>query len=153
MSVLRTEVRVRAPAERLWEVVANPTNLPLWDRHILSVAGVPPGGLRKGTMYSTTLGLMGVRARVEAEVLELEPPRYSKVRLRGLLDAVVQTWVEPDGPGRSRLRHRIDYTFRGGAIGGMAARALRLLGAPTVLRRGVDAQRRQAEAEAHRDAG
>lgn len=153
MSVLQTEVRVRAPVERLWEVVADPSNLPLWDRHIVSVRGVPPGGLRRGTMYTTTLGLMGVRARVKAEVLELEPPRYSKVRLRGLLDAVVQTWVEPDGPGRSRLRHRIEYRFRGGAIGGVASRALRLLGAPTVLRRGVEAQRLQAEAAARRSAG
>jgi uncharacterized protein YndB with AHSA1/START domain len=153
VSVLQTEIRVDAPAERLWEVVANPTNLPRWDRHIVSVTGVPPGGLRKGTVYSTTLGLMGVRARVDAQVLELEPPRYSEVRLRGLLDAVVQTWVEPDGPGRSRLRHRVEYTFRGGPIGDVAARALRLLGAPTILRRGVEAQKRQAEAAARRQVG
>ena len=63
----------------------------------------------------------------------------------GLVDAVIETWVEPDGDSRSRLRHRIEYRFRGGPLGDLAARAVRMFGARSLLRRGVQAQKRQAE--------
>jgi uncharacterized protein YndB with AHSA1/START domain len=140
------EVEVRAPAERVWEVVSDPRNLPRWDRHITRVEGVPPDGLSKGTRYSTEVRFMGVPARVDAEVLDIDPPRYAKVRLRGLMDATVESTVTPLGNGRSRLAHVVEYDFRGGPFGKVAARGLRVTGGPhLVLRKGTMAQKRQAE--------
>jgi hypothetical protein len=85
---------------------------------------------------------------VKAKVLEMEPPRYAKIRVGGLLDAIVETWVEAlDGDGtRSVLRHRVEYSFPGGPLGDFAARAIRRLGVQALLRRGVESQKRQAEA-------
>ena len=145
MSVLETETEVDAPPDLVWRVVADPRNLPRWDRHIVKVTGVPRDGLRRGTTYVTEMMFMGARASVRAEVQDVEPPRYSKVRLTGMMDATVETWLEPDGSDRTVLRHRIDYRFRGGPIGDIAARAVRMLGARRLLSRGVLAQKRQAE--------
>ncbi len=89
---------------------------------------------------------MGAHARSTATVLELRPPEFAKVRLDGMLDATIETRVERIDDGRTRLRHRIDYRFKGGPIGQFASRALQMLGAPSVVKRGVVAQKRQAEA-------
>jgi hypothetical protein len=102
-------------------------------------------GLRPGDRYWTEMGGFGVRFRVRAELLEADPPRYSRVRLTGPLEAVVRTWIRPAGRRRSRLEHEVDYSVRGGPIGAVVSRALRLVGAPQMLKRGIRAQKRQAE--------
>jgi uncharacterized protein YndB with AHSA1/START domain len=146
MQRTRVAVDVDAPPEEVWRIVADPRNLPRWDRHIARVTGVPAGGLKKGSRYSTEVRFLGVRAPVEAEVLEIDPPREALVRLSGLLDATIHTTVTPQDGGRSRLEHEVEYRFRGGALGAMAAKAIRLTGGPTlVLRRGATAQKRHVE--------
>jgi uncharacterized protein YndB with AHSA1/START domain len=147
MSVIECEADVAAPAERVWAVVSDPRNLPRWDRRIAGVRDLPKDGLRPGSTYVVELRFMGVRAELRARVLELVPPERSRVRLSGIIDATVESWVDAVGPARSRLRHRVDYAFGGGAIGGFAARAVRMLGAQSLLRRGVMAQKRQAESD------
>jgi uncharacterized protein YndB with AHSA1/START domain len=139
-------VDVHAAPEDVWRVIADPRNLPRWDRHITRVDGVPPDGLSKGSRYWTEVRFMGMSARVDAKVLEIEPPHYAKVRLRGLMDATVETTVTPLEDGRSRLEHDVEYDFRGGPLGRLAAKALQVTGGPhIVLRRGTLAQKRQAE--------
>jgi len=146
MTTVRASVDVDAPPERVWAVVADPRNLPLWDRHIESVQGVPPDGVREGTRYTTVLRFMSVRAHVGAEVVELDPPHLGRIRLSGLLDATVTTRVDLLDVNRSRLEHEVSYRFRGGPIGRLAARSLRMLGgASLALRHGALAQKRQIE--------
>ena len=145
MSVIEAEVPVAAPPERVWAVVADPRNLTRWDRRVAAVRDVPAGGLTSGSGYVVELRFMGVHAEVKARVQELEPPEYAKVWLTGMVDATIETWVRPDGPGRSRLRHRIDYSFKGGALGEFAARTVRMLGAQGMLKRGLMTQKRQVE--------
>lgn len=145
MSVVEVSEVIDATPEAVWGVVANPKNLPLWDRHIYEVRGVPKAGLERGTEYTTGVKFMGARAHASARVLEIEPERYSKIELRGLVDGVVETWLEPLDGGRTHLRHRVTYRFKGGTIGELAARAIQMLGATALLRRGIQAQKRQAE--------
>ena len=151
MSEVEGSVEVAARPDHVWRVVADPRNLPVWDRHVAAVEGVPQGGLADGTRYRVRMRVMGAGAWIPAEVVELRPPEYARVRLGGLLDATVETWVEPLDGDRSRLRHRVRYRFRGGALGGLAARAVNVLGARTLLRRGMQAQKRQAESDARGD--
>jgi carbon monoxide dehydrogenase subunit G len=145
MTILTMETEVDAPPEQVWEVVADPRNLTAWDRHIAAVHGVPEDGLKRGTEYDTEIRFMGIRVNVHADVIEIEPPRYSKIRLRGLVDATVETTLEPVADRRTNLRHRVDYRFRGGPLGDLGARAVRAMGGASLLKRGVQAQKRQAE--------
>lgn len=146
VSRIRESLIVEAPPEEVWEVVADPRNLPRWNRFIRSVRDVPENGLRAGSRYSTVLGGLGVSVKVRAVVEELEPPRYSRVRLTGPLDAVVTTWVRPAGSRRSRLEHEVQYHLPGGPVGELLARTVRLLGGRQLLRRGIRAQKRHVEA-------
>jgi carbon monoxide dehydrogenase subunit G len=147
VTLVHTEVDVDAPADRVWAVVSDPRNLSRWDRHIVAVRGVPPGGLRVGSEYTTEIRFMGVSARLKARVIEMDDARHAKIRLSGLMEGTVETTVEPMGPNRSRLAQRVDYRFVGGPLGALAAGAVRNLGASGILRRGVLAQKRQAEAK------
>lgn len=148
MSVVETSIDIDAPPERVWKIVADPRNLPRWDRHVVGVDEVPPGGLEKGSHYITVIRFMGARAHVRSDVESLRPNEYSKVHLRGLVDAVVETWLEPLSDERTRLRHRVDYRLVGGPLGRLAAGALRSLGAASVLRHGAEAQKAMAERSA-----
>jgi uncharacterized protein YndB with AHSA1/START domain len=140
------QVDVDAPPEAVWRVVSDPRNLPRWERHIERVEGLPREGLRTGVTYVTVMRFMTVRARVNAEVVEWSPPGYSQIRLSGLLDATITTSVRPRRDGGSVLEHDVDYAFRGGALGDLAARSLRFLGgADYALRRGALAQKRAIE--------
>ncbi len=146
MTRVETSVHVAAPPERVWAVVSDPRNLPRWDRHIVGVEGVPEEGLREGVSYTTVLRFMGVRARVRAEVLAWEPPHRAVVRVSGpVAEATVTTTVEPAGDA-SILRHEVEYRFRGGPLGEVAARSLEIVGgAHLAVRLGALAQKRDAE--------
>jgi carbon monoxide dehydrogenase subunit G len=146
VTVVRVSVEVDAPPEAVWAVVGDPRRLPGWDRHIESVQDLPHSGLSAGAKYTTLVRFMGVRARIRAEVLEWTPPKRTRIRLTGVVDAIIDTTVTPLGEGRSRLHHQVDYRFRGGPLGTLAARSLRLVGGATYeLRHGALAQKREIE--------
>jgi uncharacterized protein YndB with AHSA1/START domain len=147
MGHVSIDMEIEATPEEVWGVVSDPRNLPKWDRHIISVRGVPDDGLVQGDRYTTELKMLGVRGTIEAEVLEIEPPMRSRIRLRGLLDATVKTKVSPlSGGERALLEHDVEYHFRGGGLAAFATQGLGLTGGPSVvLRRGAMAQKRQIE--------
>jgi len=139
-------VEIDAPPENAWAVISDPRNLSQWDRHIVTVHGVPPGGLGAGARYVTEMRFMAVRAKIECRVTEWEPPTRVVIRLEGLLDATVATTITPLRGNRCRLEHEVDYGFRGGALGNIAARSLRLIGgAQLALRHGTLKQKREIE--------
>jgi uncharacterized protein YndB with AHSA1/START domain len=147
MSRVTASVVIDASPKEVWEVVADPRNLPHWNRRITKVHGVPRDGIEDGTEYTTVVSFMGVGAHVDAEVVELQPPELSRIRLSGpVLDAVVTTRLTELDDGKTELEQVVDYDLRGGALGRLAAKALDVSGGPgMVLRRGIQAQKRQIE--------
>ena len=146
MTLVEFDIVIDAPPEEVWEVISDPRNLPHWDRHITRVDGVPPEGLSEGARYTTVMRFLAFRTTVVGEVLEWDPPRRAKIRLSGLLDAIVTSTVESLAGDRSVLEHVIDYHFRVGPLGEFAARSLaRVGGAHLALRRGTLAQKEEIE--------
>lgn len=145
MTVVRQSTVVDARPDEVWRVISDPRNLPRWNSFIKAVHNVPPNGLKPGDRYRTELGVLGVRFRVEVRVVEVDEPRSAMIRLSGPLEATIRTWLRPVGKGKTRLEHEVDYSLKGGPIGAMIARGVKLLGAPTILKRGIRAQKRQVE--------
>lgn len=143
-SVVEVSVDIDASPVDVWKVVADPQNLHRWDRHIALIEGAH-GELHEGDEYTTELRFMGARARAHMKVLALKPNHYSKVAMHGVVDGTVESWMEPLDGDRTRLRHRVEYRFRGGPLGEVAGRAVRMMGAGAILKRGVQAQKRQVE--------
>jgi hypothetical protein len=137
---------VTASPSKVWSEISDPRNLAKWDDRVKAVDGVPDDGLHEGITYTTTLKLVGVIAKVKAKVVTLDPPRESVVHLQGLILGKVETTIAPLKGDRSRLTQSVTFRFRGGLIGHMAARALRLTGGPDiVLKRAVENQKRRIE--------
>lgn len=145
MSMVRQSVIVEAPPEEVWRVIADPRNLPRWNSHIRSVVDLPNGELGVGDRYGVKLRVMGVPIHVRAEVVELQPRRYAEVLLSGPVEATIRSYVRPIGTHRSRLEHEVHYRFRGGPLGELVARGVKLLGAATLIKRGLRAQKAQVE--------
>ena len=147
MSQVTASVVIDAPPKEVWEIVADPRHLPRWNRRITKVHGVPRDGIEAGTEYTTVVSFMGVGAHVDAEVLDVEPPEFSRIKLSGpVLRAVVTTRLTEDDGGKTKLEHVVDYEFRGGVLGRLAEKALEVSGGPgMVLRRGILAQKQQVE--------
>lgn len=146
MSEVEFDVVVDAPPEAVWEVIADPRRLPHWDRHIDRVDGIPAGGLQEGSRYTTRMRFMAFRTTIDGKVLQWDPPHRSKIRLTGLLDATVTSTIEPLAGERSLLQHIVDYRFKGGPLGEIAARSLaRVGGAHLALRHGTLAQKQEIE--------
>ena len=146
MSVVEASVVVDASADDVWSVVSDPRNLPKWDHRIGRVVDPPKNGLSAGVKYQTELQFLGARALVPCEVEEVEPAEYARIRLRGVLSATVETWLHELPGERTHLSHRIEYRFRGGMLGELAAQTVGIVGASTLLRHGIEAQKRQIEA-------
>jgi ligand-binding SRPBCC domain-containing protein len=145
MTVVEASTVVDAPPESVWRVVSDPRNLPQWDRRIGRVRGTPAGPFRTGSEYETEVRFLGVRTRVPVVAEEVEEFEYARLHLGGLLSATVETWLQELPKGRTRLSHRVEYRFRGGLLGEFAAETVGVIGAHTLLRRGIEAQRRQIE--------
>lgn len=153
MTTVEIDLVIDAPPEAVWEVISDPRNLPHWDRHITKVEGVPADGLSLGTRYLTEMRFLAFRTDVAGEVMEWQPPHVSVIRLTGLLDATVTSVVEELSGGRSLLEHTVEYRFRGGPLGELAARSVaRMGGADLALRHGTLAQKREIE-ERYRASG
>jgi uncharacterized protein YndB with AHSA1/START domain len=144
MTTVEYSVEVDAPPERVWELTSDPRNLPHWDRHIVGVR-MPAGGLGPGARYEVVMRFLAISTTVKAEVLEWEPPWRSRIRLWGLLEAIVTTSIAKLPWDRSVLRHEIDYRFRG-PLGRFGAASLNAVGgAQLALRRGTLKQRDEIE--------
>jgi len=153
VSVVDASVVVNASADDVWEIVSDPRNLPRWDHRIGRVVDPPEGGMKPGTTYQTELHFLGVRALVPCEVEEVDVGQYARIRLSGLLTATVETWLHELPGERTHLSHRIEYRFRGGMLGELAAQTVGMVGASTLLRHGIEAQKRQIEARFPRPDG
>ena len=92
------------------------------------------------------MAFMGVRVRVRGEILRWEPPSHATIRLRGPLDATIDTSVGRLPRDRSVLRHEVTYTFRG-PLGRVVAAGLTAVGGAQLgIRYGTLGQKRQIEA-------
>lgn len=145
MTTVQQSVMVDAPPDEVWRVIADPRNLPRWNSHIRDTFDVPAHELGPGDRYGIELRILGVPIRIRAEVAEIQPRRYSEVMLSGPVDATVRTYVRAVGTHRTRLEHEVHYRFAGGPLGELVARGVKLLGAGTIIRRGLKAQKAQVE--------
>jgi uncharacterized protein YndB with AHSA1/START domain len=147
MTTAEFSVEIDASPKRVWKVVSDPRNIPYWERHVVSVRA-PEGAFGLGSIYTVVMRFMGIRVSVRGEILAWEPPSHATIRLRGPLDATIQTSVASLPRGRSVLRHEVTYSFRG-PLGRVVAAGLNAVGGAQLgIRHGTLAQKRQIEAAA-----
>jgi uncharacterized membrane protein len=84
VSVL-TAVRIRAPRELVWQVLADVERQPEWMRDALSVEILTPGPVGVGTRLRVPTQILFLRTTDLLEVTAFEPPQRWRVLHRGLV--------------------------------------------------------------------
>ena len=118
---LRASVDIRAPAERIFDLVCTPERLPEWNVSVASarrsVAGEP---VCLGSRAVLSGRLLGQTLESETEVVSFEPPRLFATRaIRG--PRVNTRFVLESLPEGTRVEVDVSGDVPGGALGARMA--------------------------------
>jgi len=111
VQVLDASIDIEAPAERVWDVVADTARYGEWNPFITAVAGEP----REGAELQVTIRAPGRKpVTFAARVAEVVPGRtlrwHGRWFLPGIFDGDHALTVEPLGEDRTRFRTREEVT-------------------------------------------
>jgi len=103
---------IPAPAERLFDFVADPVNLPSWQTGILSAEVTSSGPIGAGSTARVVRALMGQRLTVDLRLTVHEPPRrlVLESEVSGVA-AEATLELTPAGDGTS-LRFALTFSAR-----------------------------------------
>jgi uncharacterized membrane protein len=118
---LRAGVEIRAPAERIFELVCAPERLPEWNLSVESARRAEPGqAVCLGSRAFLSGRLLGQPLESETEVVGFEPPRLFATRaLRG--PRINTRFVLEPLPDGTRVEVDVSGEVPGGALGAMLA--------------------------------
>jgi hypothetical protein len=80
---IRTEVVLRAPIERVWEVLADVESQPRWMTDLKSVRMLTPPPIGVGTRAEGDIRIFGMAALDPITITVFEPPRRFAIRHEG----------------------------------------------------------------------
>jgi uncharacterized membrane protein len=118
---LRAAVDIRAPAERIFDLVCAPERLPEWNVSVESARRATPGeAVCLGSRAFVSGRLLGQILESETEVVGFEPPRLFATRaIRG--PRVNTRFVLEPLPQGTRVEVDVTGDVPGGALGAMFA--------------------------------
>jgi uncharacterized protein YndB with AHSA1/START domain len=112
-------VHVRADPETVWRVATDPTLGPRWNPNIIAINNFDGGPIRAGSTWSQVLRVMGQEERMDATVIECEPPRRGIVQFTGTGSPRVTTTVQTERDGCLLEQHMelsVPSGFKGVAL-------------------------------------
>ncbi|HLZ32169.1 MAG TPA: SRPBCC family protein [Chloroflexota bacterium] len=118
---LRASVDIRAPAERIFDLVCTPERLPEWNVSIASARrGVAGEAVCLGSRAVLSGRLLGQTLESETEVVSFEPPRLFATRaIRG--PRLQTRFVLASLPAGTRVEIDVSGEVPGGALGAKLA--------------------------------
>jgi carbon monoxide dehydrogenase subunit G len=101
---IHSEVVIRAPIERAWEVLADVPGQVRWMAEMKWVRIVTPGPVGVGTRAVAMVRALGIPARDSIVITEWVPPRRYAISHTGLVKGTGEIELEPgDAPGTTRV--------------------------------------------------
>jgi carbon monoxide dehydrogenase subunit G len=119
MPTIRGTVEISASPERVWNIIANPANLPRLAPYVLSSEFDPPGLMTKGAKGHAIGMMAGRKVDVYAEVAEAEPNKKLSLKQRpgGVLKFLSTTiTLEPTEKG-TLAKEEFQFEVSMGALG------------------------------------
>ncbi len=119
MRKVQRTIDIRAPVERVFEFINQPSNLPgVWP-HMVSVSNVRPRG-NGASDFDWVFKMGGVHFNGHAIVEEARPGEYARVRTEGGIPSTfVWRYTGLNGSG-TRLSVDVAYSIPGSVIGKVA---------------------------------
>lgn len=125
MSVVDTEILIKAPPEKVWDVAMDPHRLRDWVTIHRGVKDISKGTPREGFEMNQTLCLRGVNFHVRWELAECRQPSHALWEGRGPARsrAHIEYLLRADDGG-TRFHYRNEFKPPLGPLGAAASRAL-----------------------------
>jgi uncharacterized membrane protein len=121
MPTIEENAFIDRPPQEVFDYVAEPANLPVWDSSIVHAERLDNGPMGVGSRMKGTSKILGRRFDWTTEVVEFEPPRRSSMRsVDGDLKFTVTFTTEPEGSG-TRITQRVDADSGLGGVFGKIA--------------------------------
>ena|SRR5947209_332017 len=123
MSTVRTQIKINAPAERVWETVMDPNKLGDWVTIHRDVRA-PSGPLNKGSTMEQLLHIRGFSFRVRWTLVDLNRPNHAEWDGRGPAHsrARIRYELSSDGENSTLFDYTNEFTPPGGRLGSVASR-------------------------------
>jgi uncharacterized protein YndB with AHSA1/START domain len=117
MTVVRKEVVVRAPVERVFAYINEPTTLADWLPSMVGVQRVIGTGL--GQQYEWTYKMAGLLLRGQSTIVEMVPNRRAVHQSIGTIGSIWTYTLEPH-EGGTALAIEVEYTVPIPVLGRLA---------------------------------
>lgn len=102
---IKEQVAVNAPPEKVWELVSDPRNAPLFNKMVQEVTDVreEQGGV--GTRWKAIAQMAG-RQEIANEITEWDPPRRIAIAMEGPASGTLTFTLTPQGDGSTLVEER-----------------------------------------------
>jgi hypothetical protein len=125
MSIVTASVIIKAPREKVWELVMDPNRLGEWVTIHRRLVRADPGPPRVGFQMQQVLHLRGVNLLVRWQLVEFRPCELALWEGRGPAHSRARTEYHIAAEGRgTRFDYRNEFHAPLGALGALASRAL-----------------------------
>lgn len=125
MTVVEESVSIAAPPERVFEYVADFTNLPSYNSEVIRARRLSPGREALGATFAVTVRAGPIRFGTRLEITATERPRFFQNRAVAgrLFVADEDRFFSPEGGG-TRVTFRVRYRAPLGPVGALLDRAV-----------------------------
>jgi uncharacterized protein YndB with AHSA1/START domain len=135
MPAIERHIRIAAPPDAVWEVLADLPGQPRWMRDLRDVHVRTPGPPRVGTIAIGTVRMFGLSQQDPIEITVLDPPRRYAIRHLGAFRGWGELRLAPlDGGATTHLRWREELQPTVHALPGAAWAGRLPLAGPAVAR-------------------
>jgi uncharacterized protein YndB with AHSA1/START domain len=151
MGQIQETIDIKAPIDRVFAALTDPSRASDWNPAVKNVQGVPAGPAHLGTQWNQSTIVAGRPVSLVCRITKLEAPNYGVLEFSGDQRGKITTQCS-EIDGGTRVTQTLDFTPPGGIFGqmagGMIANAIR-----REMIRTMDRQRNIIEEESRAQSG
>ncbi|WP_182976818.1 SRPBCC family protein [Arthrobacter cheniae] len=111
---LETHTELQAPASKVFDFVADNTNVPRWQSGIDEIQRITPGPIGVGTEHELTRRFAGMKIVGRNRYIAYKPGRFVAFEIpSGKMNGVASYLVEPTGANTCQLISKVDFQVVG----------------------------------------
>jgi carbon monoxide dehydrogenase subunit G len=126
MSAVHVTIQIKAPPERVWETIMDPSRFSEWVTIHRSVSDVSRDPARQGAKMTQCLQIRGVSFKVHWTLAEADAPHVATWEGSGPARSQATTRYEltADGEDSTHFKYTNEFKTPGGVLGNMASRVI-----------------------------
>jgi ribosome-associated toxin RatA of RatAB toxin-antitoxin module len=122
MPIVKTSILINAPADKIFDTMADPEGIPKWAP-IESVSNITGSPGEMGSSADYTLRVFGIKLKQTMTVLQVDKPYNIVYKMAGGFPGKWTYTLKTEDNG-ARVSAEVHYKVRGGVIGNMINKIL-----------------------------